>query len=205
MEQALRIAAFNMHGFKQGKAFLIDLCGSCDIVCVQEHWLSSCDSNKLDIADSHVIFASFAVDSALSRGVLYGRPFGGLAVYISKLIATCAKLIATTDRYIILDISGVVVCNLYLPCKSTPNFIEIYAQILGEITDVICGTMLTQVIVCGDYNVSFDQRTHLPIMNYIDCSVMIYSWVVLISFYLLMTNFLLDMPMALRSRLLIIF
>ena len=74
MESTFKIGSLNMHGFRQGKEFLPELCETHEVVFVQEHWLSSADSSSLDCIDTHVLYASYAVDNVLSKGVLYGRP-----------------------------------------------------------------------------------------------------------------------------------
>ena len=137
MEAMCNIVSFNMHGFRQGKEFLPELCTTHDVVFLQEHWLSSADSASLNCIDSHVLYASYAVDSALSKGVLYGRPFGGVAVLIRRELACHTKLISCADRFIIILIDDLVLCNIYMPCNSSPNYVEMYANTLAEISNCI--------------------------------------------------------------------
>ena len=42
------VVTFNLNGFNQGSHYLHDLLDSNDIVCVQEHWLSSSDEDRLN-------------------------------------------------------------------------------------------------------------------------------------------------------------
>ena len=59
-------ATYNLHGFNQGSQYLCELLLNSDIVCVQEHWLSSADGNTLNnLNDDFTVIASFAVDSVL--------------------------------------------------------------------------------------------------------------------------------------------
>ena len=69
------------------RRFLSELCMTHDFVFMQEHWLSSDNSGTLDCIDSHILYASYAVDSVLSKGVLHGRPFGGIAVFVKGELA----------------------------------------------------------------------------------------------------------------------
>ena len=45
---SLNIVLYKLHGFNQGVHLLVDLCNQCDVIFVQEHWLSSDQLNKLD-------------------------------------------------------------------------------------------------------------------------------------------------------------
>ena len=80
MEDLLRVYTYNMHGYNQGKYCLERLCRVADAILVQEHWLSSAGLDKLNVCDDFILYASSAVDNVLQRGVLYGRPFGVVAI-----------------------------------------------------------------------------------------------------------------------------
>ena len=79
------VASYNMHGFRQGLPCLIDLCSTYDIVFVQEHWLSTPDLHLLNVRAEHIVSLSSAMDDAVARGVLRGRPFGGVAIFVRKV------------------------------------------------------------------------------------------------------------------------
>src|SRR6184192_3971656 len=78
----LKVVTYNCHGLNQGTPYLKDLLLLNDIICIQEHWLSSKDLSKLtELNSDFEVIASFAVDSALDSGILRGRPYGGLAIF----------------------------------------------------------------------------------------------------------------------------
>ena len=82
---AINICTYNMYGFNQGKLCLNELCSVNDVIAVQEHWLSKHDLNK--IMEFHSDFQGFgwsAMDERLERGVLVGRPYGGLGLLVRK-------------------------------------------------------------------------------------------------------------------------
>jgi len=82
---AINISTYNMYGFNQGSLYLKDLCSVNDIVAVQEHWLGKHDLDK--IMNFHEDFQGFAwsaMDERLERGLLVGRPFGGLGLLVRK-------------------------------------------------------------------------------------------------------------------------
>ena len=63
------VVTYNCHGFNQGRPLLQDLLQSNDIICIQEHWLSSGDMYKLsDLSEDFSVIASFAVDRFSSGG-----------------------------------------------------------------------------------------------------------------------------------------
>jgi len=81
-EQELSLLTYNLHGFNQGESFLIDACSShlYDVIFVQEHWLGTDNICKLSgISNDYVAFGESAMSKKTSSGILYGRPFGGVA------------------------------------------------------------------------------------------------------------------------------
>ena len=106
--------SYNLHGFNQGKVLLSSLCNLYDIVFVQEHWLASFNLDKLNTVTSDMIcFASTAMDDAITRDCLFGRPFGGVAVYIKRSFAGIATLVRSCKRYIIVQVGQLLLINVY--------------------------------------------------------------------------------------------
>jgi hypothetical protein len=67
----------------QGRSYLSELLKDNDVICVQEHWLSVDDLSKLyDMSDGFVLHCSSAMNEVLGRGILKGRPYGGVAIFI---------------------------------------------------------------------------------------------------------------------------
>lgn len=85
--QELSMLTYNLHGFNQGESFLIDACASLqyDIIFMQEHWLGTDNMYKLSsISKDYVVFGESAMIKKTSSGILYGRPFGGVATLVKK-------------------------------------------------------------------------------------------------------------------------
>jgi len=119
---SLRVSSYNMHGFKIGSSCLADLCNMSDIILVQEHWLSPHSLHLLSgVNDNFVYFASSAMCTKLSEGVLRGRPFGGVGVIVHKSLA----LIVNSERLTIVRIEDLYVVNVYLRDTSTAGRAEI--------------------------------------------------------------------------------
>ena len=61
---------------------LKELCTSHDIIAVQEHWLRPDSLNKLGLIDFDFNFHAVSdMTSAVSHGIIRGRPFGVLDFY----------------------------------------------------------------------------------------------------------------------------
>ena len=152
MAREVKFATFNMHGWRQGLPSLTELCLSCDVIFLQEHWLTSSDCHKLNVNDDFVLFFSSAMDSVVSAGVLKGRPFGGVCILIRKQLACYAKLLCKAERFIILKLDDMLLCNVYMPCKSVPKFAEIYASTLSDIINVVQSESFQLAVFGGDFN-----------------------------------------------------
>jgi len=150
----LTVVSYNLHGFNQGEAYLKSLCESYDIIFVQEHWLAPFDLDKLRIlSDNKICFSSSAMNDIISKDCLIGRPFGGVAVYVNQNFVMATKLIKASDRYIVLQIGRLLLINVYLPCASTVDRVEIYAECLANIMNDIAEVEWDNVIFGGDLNV----------------------------------------------------
>jgi hypothetical protein len=67
---------------------LADLCTFCDIIMLQEHWALPQDIAKINNVDANFIgFSSSAMSHAISKGILRGRPFGGVGILVNKRVA----------------------------------------------------------------------------------------------------------------------
>jgi len=114
--EPILVISYNLRGFNQGFTVLKDVVQTSDILFIQEHWLSSDRLCKLDISSDFLCFSKSAMDSAVGTGILGGRPFGGLAVYIHTRLQHDVELIRAAERVIIVKCCNVLVANLYLLC-----------------------------------------------------------------------------------------
>jgi len=149
-----RVVTYNCHGFNQGSPYLQDLLLSNDIICIQEHWLSSSDFLKLsDLNKDFTVIASFAVDSVLGCGVLRGRPFGGLCIFVKSDLIAKLNIICKSDRLIVIQMNNLLICNVYMPCDD----LNLFTDILGMISDYIVNKdrSVDHYLVAGDFNCNF--------------------------------------------------
>jgi len=155
----LTVVSYNLHGFNQGKIPLQSLCSTCDILFVQEHWLAPFDLDKLNAVNPNMIcFASTAMDDAVSRDCLVGRPFGGVAIYVNENLAGITKLISLKTRYIISQIKQLLLINVYLPCVSAVGRDNEYIECLAVITNEISELQYDDIILGGDLNVELNDK-----------------------------------------------
>ena len=71
----INFTTYILHGFNQGATQRRDLCSTSDIIALQEHWL---------FHDSFQCIAKSVMANKLESGILVGRRFGGLAIFIKK-------------------------------------------------------------------------------------------------------------------------
>jgi exonuclease III len=164
METQLTCASFNMHGYNQGVHELTELCNSHDVVCVQEHWLTPDKLSLLQVNDDVIVFAASAMCDVVSRGLLVGRPFGGVAILVNKSSARFSKLIFKSPRLIICMIRDVAVFNVYLPCTSTADRVDICADTLSNISNYYEEIVPAFAMVCGDFNCDFNRHDKVSLL-----------------------------------------
>src|SRR2546425_8391235 len=129
-DRNFKVVTYNLHGLNQGLPFLQELLLNSDIVCVQEHWLSSVDCSKLNINTDFTVIASYALDDVIGKGVLRGRPFGGLALFVRNSLIQNLTIICKTDRLVVLKMNNCLIFNVYMPCNDR----ELFTSILGTIS-----------------------------------------------------------------------
>ena len=154
MAGSFSIVSYNMHGFGQGRPLLSDLCLSSDIICVQEHWLLP-DSliNFNEFSSDFVGFSTSAMDAVSGKGILRGRPFGGVGVLVNRRHAHKVKCLATAERYLILFVHDLIIVNLYLPvCKDVDMYKNCMLDIMSGVGLILDQYSDYPIIVAGDLN-----------------------------------------------------
>ena len=113
-----------MHGFNQGSHTVRDLVLSRqpDIFLLQEHWLTPANLDKLqELSPQYLCFCSSAMRSTVESGIMYGRPFGGVAVLVNNKLEKCTEILCSADRYIILSVGNALSTCIY----------RVLAQLIG--------------------------------------------------------------------------
>ena len=102
------IVSYNMHGFNQGSPTVRDLSLSIepDIFLLQEHWLTPTNLSKLEENfPQYLCIGTSAMRSSVESGVLYGRPFGGVCILVSKKLLHCTEIICCSDRFVVVRVN----------------------------------------------------------------------------------------------------
>lgn len=153
----LRVTSYNLHGFNQGQHYLLQLCNSEDIIFVQEHWLIPNELDKLNnLHRDFIAFSSSAMSHAISRGILRGRPYGGVAVLIRKKYASYFSCLVCDERMVIVTAGNVVFVNLYLPTIVNAETKESVVDLLALLDGVTDDNSNKDVIIGGDLNFDFN-------------------------------------------------
>ena len=153
------IVTYNMHGFNQGVPMLLEILKGTDVVCVQEHWLSEFSLDDLEHLNDD--FDVFSISSLNPNFILKGRPYGGLAIFVSNKLQKYCSLISKNARYIILRISNIIVINVYMPTNNQNLFSDILMEICESLASFY--TVDMTLIVCGDFNYDFLRDSVQPV------------------------------------------
>ena len=114
----LNIVTFGMHGVNQGLDYLKDACQSLlhDVIFLQEHWIAAFNMDKLfSISSDYIVFGESAMQSVTSKGILSGRPFGGVAIFAKKSMAKWTQCIYSGDSVVSITIFNSLYINTYFP------------------------------------------------------------------------------------------
>lgn len=170
------MCTFNMHGYNQGLLNLKRLTDvlKCDIICLQETWLSSDLQYKFDYFKSNYILfhSTCELDKKLSYEILKGRPFGGVSILINKILCKRFRnisLVQVADKFLIVKCDQVLIVNLYLPkCVSDSDF-DSLLDILYALKGCISQESYSAIFCCGDFNcnLTVPSRASLLIVNFL--------------------------------------
>ena len=155
----LKLSSFNLHGFRNGLSMLNELCNTCSLIGVQEHWLRNDELDKLALAHPDFNHAAVSgMDKAMSRGLLVGRPFGGIGFLWHNSLTKHIQIVKRDPegRCMILKLSvaghSLLVCNLYLPCFDGADCLSEVNYYVGFLTETFESVYYTDIVLLGDFN-----------------------------------------------------
>ena len=163
---AFTITTFNMHGFSQGELILSHICDDLnyDIIFLQEIWLSPDQLYKLcTVSPNFISVGISAMEKTLSNSVLYGRPFGGVAILINNSYKDIMKIHVCSERFVIITLSDVAFVNVYLPNYRTDNDRQVVIDLLEEIKTNLIQVDYSYLVFGGDIN--WDPEKSSPIFT----------------------------------------
>ena len=155
MFNSLRIMSYNCYGLKSSLVNLYELCEQFDIIFLQETLLFK---HLLPVLSNiHPEFEGMGIDAIDDTGnILAGRPYGGVAILIRKLLRPVCEFDFYDDtRMIGLDVKHLkerlYFINVYLPFQSPDNY-DLYAEYLGKISAIVEDCHSTKIVIIGDFN-----------------------------------------------------
>ena len=157
-DNKLTVISYNLHGFNQGSVGMNELITrhNVDVLMIQEHWLTPDNLYKLSKFDDYCFFGMSAMSNAVSNGILYGRPYGGVATLIKKSLRVYTRVLHCDERYVVIKIDNYIVSNVYLPCAGTNDRTVLYGTILDELSIYFNDYKNCNYIFGGDLNVDLD-------------------------------------------------
>jgi len=156
----LSLCSYNLHGFNNGLPYLKKLCSDNDIIFVQEHWLLKSQLYMFDnINDNFNFFGQSSLDEVTSRGLLKGRPFGGVGVLWRKELAPIVKCYDcdTDGRIVVIKIDTsdlkMLIFGVYFPCDDhSKSYTCSVIRLLSYIEHVIDLNPGYKCLMLGDFN-----------------------------------------------------
>ena len=126
---------------------------------LQEHWLTPAAMNKFDDDfPDYICVGCSAMTERVESGMLFGRPFGGVAILTHKSLRGALRTIHCDDRFAIVKIYNYVVVSVYLPCVGTPYRFIICENIIERIGSWLDQYDDCEYIIGGDFNVNLNDN-----------------------------------------------
>lgn len=160
----LNFMSFNCRGYNESKrAYILYLLTMCDVLFIQEHWLSDSQLSIFNSINSD--FVSCGVSGFGNDDVLRGRPFGGCAILWRKNINAVFSVLNTDSRRVcsvLIDnhVHKVLCFNVYLPYEVDDVAEEEFNFQLRAIANIIEEYSDAYAIVAGDFNVDLARNWH---------------------------------------------
>jgi len=160
--EIIRLATFNCKNVKISVDEIRELCCQCDIILLQETWLTEQELPILSqISNDFYYKGVSAMDTR--TGLISGRPFGGVAILWRKSLGPAVKPVTYGDNRLLgLEVmthqGKLLIINVYLPCSSVENEDE-FLYYLSRIDSIICSSGTSHCAVIGDFNADLKDST----------------------------------------------
>lgn len=156
---SLCLASWNSRGHGLDRvAYIQKLLGQCDILFLPEHWLFNDNISAFGNSIGHDVCIA-GISGMNEEQLLTGRPHGGCALLWKRNLNCSFTPINVNSKRIfagIFDLNSieVLVCCVYMPCDGVSVGVDgqSYDEVLADISSVIDGCHVNEVIVAGDFN-----------------------------------------------------
>ena len=148
----INIITFNCHGIQSSREELCLLCENSDIVCIQEHWLFPEEVDQMN--NVHSNFNGIGVSAIdTSKGLLTGRPFGGVGILWNKKLDSCIITMLIDYKWICgikMKYSEGELC-IFCVYESYDN-LDQYVQCMAILSNLINESPSNVIYILGDFN-----------------------------------------------------
>ena len=167
---SLKCVSYNCRGFNDAKRlYLSKLLQDCDILFLQEHWLSESQLDGLrDISHTHL---ACGISGFGCSDVLRGRPYGGCAVFWRRSLQFVIKSVMVESRRVcslLLSCSEfkLLCINVYMPYEDDFTNFDEFSRELAVIDELIDCHPDCHIVLGGDLNVDFSRNwMHTGLLN----------------------------------------
>jgi len=166
----LKCMSYNSRGFNDVKKLYVSkLLEHCDILFLQEHWLSESQLDGLgSISPTHL---AFGISGFGCSDVLSGRPYGGCAIFWRRsLVFRVTPVLTDSRRVCCLLLScpefKLLCINVYMPYEDDVTNLDEFSLQLAVVDDLIDRNPGCHVMLGGDFNVDFSRNwSHTDLLN----------------------------------------
>jgi len=168
--QSFTIGSYNCRGYNNSKTnYINNLLSKCDMLLLQELWLSETQLEVLGNVNRDVLFTG--VSGFDQSKLLTGRPYGGCAImWRSNVLANVTPIAVDSKRICAVQISTdswkIILINVYLPFEDSDVKSDEFVNLLALIEDFIAKYSDCHIVLAGDFNVDFSREwLHTAILN----------------------------------------
>ena len=150
----MKLISFNCHSFRRNIDIISSLLQQCDILLLQETYLTE-DYSK-ELGNLGGMYGYYATPAVRDANCFTGRAKGGLAVIFHNKFGQFIEPFFYSDRIMGIFLSGgqrILILNLYLPCdyRNEESYLS-YKNCLSNLNNISVMRDFDNLIMCGDLN-----------------------------------------------------
>ena len=151
----LKVTSFNCQSFESNLEIICEIVRSCDVLLLQETFLTEDFSNNLKkLGDEFEFIATPATRNPLC---FTGRASGGLAIVYKKIYSRFIQPFFQSDRimgiYFKFADMNYLLLNVYLPCDyGNTEAVCSYKSYLAELSIICNMRTFDEIVIAGDFN-----------------------------------------------------
>jgi len=153
-QRSLTLMSYNLHGLNQGRSTVMDFRNCVDIFMLQEHWQTPDNMSRFGyFFPDFCAFGISALEKRVQVSPLIGRPYGGVVTLIrnEQLLSEC-ECLYTAERLVVVRISNILLCNVYLPCTGTVDRELICEDLIAQVSAWMARFPSCGWVLAGDFN-----------------------------------------------------